>query len=138
MSSKETDRIKFAKFVLTYIGLNPDNYMLHKMERLYKDSISTTVPGILYINWMVATYYNIDPVILRERKTRKREFVKPRHIAEYIAHVIYNHTCYSVRDFYYITNHSTVLSNCKTVQNLMDTDKKIKEEIDEILTKLKK
>ncbi len=92
--------------------------------------------SVLYIITGICHYYNITPEELG-KNTRKRETVQARQIAMYFCK---NHTKSSLATIgreIGKKDHATVLYACKTVRNLMDTDKEYKEQILEIKKRLR-
>lgn len=87
--------------------------------------------NIELIRIIVANYFDIKDKEL-DRKTRKRKILLPRQIAQYFA---IRMTKYSQR---YVgrkigkKDHATVLHSCKTIQNLIDTNKQTRDQIAEI------
>ncbi len=82
------------------------------------------------INNIVAEYYNILANKLRE-KTRKRNICFCRQVSIYLISKHTRYTSFDIAD-YYCVNRSNISNSKKTIQNLIDTDKKIKTEIEEI------
>lgn len=92
--------------------------------------------SIDYIQKIVCDYFNI-PVDLLKSKTRKREIVQARQVAMYFAKNFTKNSLAVIGSIIGGKDHATVLHACRTVQNLMDTDKKFKQYIEEIEKKLK-
>jgi hypothetical protein len=83
------------------------------------------------ISTEVCNYFNIHPDMLQS-KTRKREIVKPRQTVMYLSK---NLTGYSLKEIGKQIggkDHATVLSSCRTVKNLMETDKYLKSQVEAI------
>ena len=78
----------------------------------------------------VSEYYKIDIPELKT-KCREREFVKVRQITMYFLREFTTLSLARIGGFYN-RNHATVLYACNQVNNLYDTDKKYRYEIDEI------
>lgn len=88
-----------------------------------------------YIVEIVARHYGIDLELLHSKK-RQANIVKSRQVAMYFAR---KHTRDSLKMIGHKIgkrNHATVLSSEKSVNNLLDTDKNFKIEIDEIQNKI--
>ncbi|NOZ46514.1 MAG: chromosomal replication initiator protein DnaA [Chlorobi bacterium] len=89
-----------------------------------------------YIIKVVSSYFNM-PVELLNSKTRKREIVQARQIAMYFAKGMTKSSLATIGSQVGGKDHATVLHACKTVNNLMDTDKRFRSYISEIEKKLK-
>lgn len=84
----------------------------------------------------VCKYYGIDVDILHS-KTRKREVVQARQIAMYFSKNLTNSSLSTIGSKIGQKDHSTVLYACKTVSNLLETDRDFKLQIKEIEAHLK-
>ncbi|MBN2668329.1 MAG: chromosomal replication initiator protein DnaA [Bacteroidales bacterium] len=92
--------------------------------------------SIDYIQKVVCDYFDM-PVDVLKSKTRKREIVQARQIAMYFAKTMTKSSLTSIGSQIGGKDHATVLHSCKTVNNLLETDKRFKLYIDEIEKKLK-
>ena len=92
--------------------------------------------SIDYIQKVVCDYFDMTVEQLRST-TRKREIVQARQIAMYFAKTMTKTSLTSIGSQIGGKDHATVLHSCKTVNNLIDTDKRFKVYIDEIEKKLK-
>ena len=92
--------------------------------------------SIDYIQKVVCDYFNM-PVDMMKSKTRKREIVQARQIAMYFAKSMTKSSLATIGAMIGGKDHATVLHACKTVNNLLETDKRFKMYIDEIEKKLK-
>ena len=70
-------------------------------------------------------------------KTRKREIVQARQIAMFFAKNLTKSSLATIGTSIGGKDHATVLHACKTVNNLLETDKGFRVYIDEIENKLK-
>jgi len=84
----------------------------------------------------VADYFNISIELMRS-KTRKREIVQSRQIAMYFAKNLTKSSLAAIGAKIGGKDHATVLHACKTVTNLMETDKRFRSHVEEIKKKLK-
>ena len=105
--------------------------MIEKLIKNTKKEIS-----IDYIQKVVCNYYNI-PVELIQSRTRKREIVQARQVAMYFSKGLTKSSLATIGSQIGGKDHATVLHACKTVNNLVDTDKHFKHQIEEIEKKLK-
>lgn len=92
--------------------------------------------SIDYIQKVVCDYFDM-PVDGLKSKTRKREIVQARQIAMYFAKTMTKTSLTSIGSQIGGKDHATVLHSCKTVNNLLETDKRFRTYIDEIQKKLK-
>lgn len=92
--------------------------------------------SIDYIQKVVCDYFNL-PVEILNSKTRKREIVQARQIAMFFAKNMTKSSLATIGASIGGKDHATVLHACKTVNNLVDTDKSFKVYIEEIESKLK-
>lgn len=91
-----------------------------------------TIPQIASI---VEEYFNLNPGDI-QIKTRKREILQARQIAMYFSKIL-TKDCLSLIGFFLgKKDHATVLHSCKTVNNLIETDKQFKIDVDEIEKRL--
>ena len=91
---------------------------------------------IEYIQRVVCNYFDMDYKVFKA-KSRKREIVQARQIAMYFSK---NYTNASLSTIGYEIggkDHSTVLHACKTIRDLLDTEKCIQKYVKEIDLMLK-
>ncbi len=88
------------------------------------------------IQQVVCDYFNM-PIDLLQAKTRKREVVQARQIAMYFCKHLTKSSLSAIGAQVGKKDHATVLYACKTVANLVDTDKAFKSQVDIIARKLK-
>ena len=92
--------------------------------------------SIDYIQKVVCDYFNIE-INQLQTKTRKREIVQARQIAMYFSKSLTKSSLANIGTQIGGKDHATVLHACKTVNNLMETDKQFKQYVDDIQKKLK-
>eukprot|EP01029_Cantina_marsupialis_P004692 TRINITY_DN1487_c1_g1_i1.p3 TRINITY_DN1487_c1_g1~~TRINITY_DN1487_c1_g1_i1.p3 ORF type:complete len:477 (-),score=69.27 TRINITY_DN1487_c1_g1_i1:9859-11289(-) len=92
--------------------------------------------SIDYIQKVVCDHFSL-PIDVLQAKTRKREIVQARQIAMYFSKTLTKASLASIGSQIGNKDHATVLHACKTVNNLIDTDRGFKTQIDEIDKKLK-
>lgn len=105
--------------------------MVDKLIKHTKREIS-----IDYIQKVVCNFYNIPPDSLIS-KTRKREIVQARQIAMFFSKNLTKASLATIGSVIGGKDHATVLHACKTVNNLLDTDKHFKTQVDELEKKLR-
>lgn len=89
-----------------------------------------------YIIKLVSKYYNVDNEVLKTN-TRKREICFPRQVAMYL---IKDHTNLSLAHIGGVFNgkdHATVLHARRTVLNLTESDKQVKEDLQKLTKVIK-
>jgi chromosomal replication initiator protein len=89
-----------------------------------------------YIQKIVCDYFNM-PVDSLQSKTRRREVVQARQIAMFFSKSLTKSSLAAIGSQIGHKDHATVLHACKTVNNLIDTDKQFKVDVEEIEKRLK-
>ncbi len=92
--------------------------------------------SIDYIQKVVCDYFGI-PIDLVLSKTRKREIVQARQVAMFFSKSLTKSSLTTIGSRIGGKDHATVLHACKTVNNLIETDKHFRLQIEEIEKKLK-
>lgn len=92
--------------------------------------------SIDYIQKIVSDYFKI-PVDVINSKTRKREIVQARQIAMYFSKKYTKSSLATIGIHCGNKDHATVLHACRTVNNLLDTDKQFRSYVGEIEKKIK-
>jgi len=113
------------------ITLDLAKEMIEKLIKNTKREVS-----IDYIQKVVCSYYDIGIEMLQS-KTRKREIVQARQVAMYFSKNLTKSSLATIGAQIGGKDHATVLHACKTVNNLMDTDKHFKSQIEDIEKKLR-
>src|SRR6056297_2629193 len=113
------------------ITLDLAREMTEKLIKNTKKEIS-----IDYIQKVVCNYFNI-PIEMVQSKTRKREIVQARQVAMFFSKGLTKASLATIGSQIGGKDHATVLHACKTVNNLLETDKRFRIQIDEIEKKLK-
>ncbi len=89
-----------------------------------------------FIQQTVCNYFGLDLDSL-QLKTRKREIVQARQVAMYFSKSLTNSSLSCIGTKIGKKDHATVLHACKTVNNMIETDKEFKNVIQEIETQIK-
>ncbi len=113
------------------ITLELTKEMIDKLIKSTKREIS-----IDYIQKVVCNFYNIGLELLQS-KTRKREIVQARQVAMFFSKSLTKSSLATIGSQIGGKDHATVLHACKTVNNLIETDKRFRLQVDEIEKKLK-
>ena len=96
-------------------------------------------PELRKIGLEVAHFYNMNLWQIHEpTKTRKREIVQTRQIAMFFARIFTKHSLATIGAYFSGKDHATVRHAVITVNNLIDTDRKIREDIHQLYRILKK
>ena len=112
------------------ISLDLAKQMIDKFVKNTSHEVS-----IDYIQKVVCDYFNLPLEVLKS-KTRKREVVQARQIAMYFAKSLTKSSLSTIGINCGGKDHATVLHACRTVNNLMDTDKRFKNYIEELNNKI--
>ncbi len=105
--------------------------MIDKLIKNTKREIS-----IDYIQKVVCSFFNVQVEMLLSN-TRKREIVQARQIAMFFSKSLTKSSLATIGAQIGGKDHATVLHACKTVNNLIETDKRFKNQVEEIAKKLK-
>jgi chromosomal replication initiator protein len=124
--------------LLAQSSLNKKIITLDLAKQMIDKFVKTTSREISidYIQKIVCDYFNI-PLELINSKTRKREIVQARQLAMYFSK---KHTKSSLANIgLHCGNkdHATVLHACRTVNNLVETDKQFRGFVEELDKKIK-
>lgn len=113
------------------INIELASQMIDKLVKNTKKDITVD-----YIQKVVCEYFGL-PIDVLQEKTRKREIVQARQIAMYFSKNLTKSSLSSIGIAIGKKDHATVLHACKTVSNLMETDKRFRLQIEDIEKKLK-
>ena len=91
--------------------------------------------SIDYIQKVVSDYFQLDVDTLQS-KTRKRHVVQARQLAMFFAKKFTKASLANIGSQIGDRDHATVLHACKTVDNLVSTDKQFRKFVDDINKKL--
>ena len=91
--------------------------------------------SIDYIQKVVSDYFQLDVDTLQS-KTRKRHVVQARQLAMFFAKKFTKASLANIGSQIGDRDHATVLHACKTVDNLVTTDKQFRKFVDDINKKL--
>lgn len=118
-------------------SLNKKSITLDLAKQMIDKFVKNTVRevSIDYIQKVVCDYFNL-PIELIKSKTRKREVVQARQIAMYFAKSMTKSSLATIGMHCGGKDHATVLHACRTVNNLIETDKRFRAYIDELEKKI--
>jgi len=89
-----------------------------------------------FIKKTVSDYFKIDTALIVS-KSRKQEIALARHMAIYFAKLLTPMSLKSIGNKFGNRDHSTVLHSCKTIDNYIETDPKVKSSYENILAILR-
>ena len=123
-------------YVIAEIGIN-HNGSLDLAKQMIDKFVKNTARevSIDYIQKVVCDYFDL-PIELLKSKTRKREVVQARQIAMYFSKKLTKSSLANIGAHCGGKDHATVLHACKTVNNLMDTDKTFRGYISDLEKKI--
>ncbi len=124
--------------ILAQSSLNKKEITLELAKQMIDKFVKNTSREISidYIQKMVCDYFNL-PLEMMNSKTRKREIVQARQLAMYFAK---KHTKSSLATIGLNCgnkDHATVLHACRTVNNLIETDKQFRIYVEELEKKIR-
>ena len=123
--------------ILAQSTLNKKEITLDLARQMIDKFVKNTTHEISidYIQKVVSDYFNV-PINILISKTRKREVVQARQLAMYFSKLHTKSSLASIGLQCGNRDHATVLHACRTVNNLIDTDKQFKVYVDDIGKKL--
>ena len=113
-------------------SLNKKSITLDLAKKMIDKFVKNTARevSIDYIQKVVCDYFDLNIELLKS-KTRKREVVQARQIAMFFSKKLTKSSLANIGAHCGGKDHATVLHACKTVNNLMETDKTFRGYIDE-------
>lgn len=124
--------------ILAQSSLNKKPITLELARQMIDKFVKNTSREISidYIQKVVCDYFNL-PVDSINSKTRKREIVQARQLAMYFAKKHTKASLAAIGVHCGNKDHATVLHACRTVNNLIDTDKQFRIYVEELEKKIK-
>lgn len=118
-------------------SLNKKSITLDLAKQMIDKFVKSTARevSIDYIQKVVCDYFTL-PLELMKSKTRKREVVQARQIAMYFSKQLTKSSLATIGAHCGGKDHATVLHACRTVNNLLDTDKRFRVYIADIQKKI--
>ena len=113
--------------IIAQTSLNKKPITLELAKQMIDKFVKNTVHeiSIYYIQKIVCDYFEL-PLETLKSKTRKREVVQARQLAMYFSKSLTKSSLSAIGAHCGGKDHATVLHACRTVNNLMETDKKFK------------
>lgn len=131
---------EFGKYLLKHLGVEQHEDLDWEfiIRRFAKRGKEGRKPGLMWINWTVATYFGANPSEVKSLKSKKREHVYPRHISMYLSNVLFGYTQDEITEFYSgaVKNRSSVANAITNVDSLRKSDKYFNLDVDEITNKV--
>ncbi len=124
--------------LLAQASLNRKDIDLELAKKMIKNFVKNASReiSIEYIQKLVSDYYSLTVDQLKS-KTRKREIVQARQISMYFAKQLTKAPLKKIGMHFGGRDHSTVIHACQTVNDLIDTDKKFRGDVEEISKRIK-
>jgi len=101
----------------------------------FVDNISNEIT-VEFIQKIVAEHYDI-PVEKLKEKTRKRFVVRARQLSMYLAKQLSNKSLKHIGNAFGGRDHSTVIHACRSIEDLLESDTRFKNEVSDIAKRLK-
>jgi chromosomal replication initiator protein len=119
--------------IIAQASLNKKNITLDLARQMIDKFVKNTAHEISidYIQKIVCDYFDL-PLDTLKSKTRKREVVQARQIAMYFSKSLTKSSLSNIGIHCGGKDHATVLHACRTVNNLMETDKKFKAQVQDL------
>lgn len=123
--------------LLAQSSLNKKAITLELAKQMIDKFVKNTARevSIDYIQKVVCDYFDL-PIELLKSKTRKREVVQARQIAMFFAKKMTKSSLANIGMHCGGKDHATVLHACKTVNNLIDTDKRFRGYVNDLEKKI--
>jgi len=124
--------------LLAQSSMNRKEIDLDLAKQMMKNFVknSTKEISIDFIQKLVCDYFTI-PVEHVKSKTRKREVVQARQISMYFAKDLTKASLKNIGSYFGNRDHSTVIHACQTVNDLMETDKRFRADVEELSKRIK-
>jgi len=123
--------------ILAQSSLNKKAINLELAKKMIDKFVKNTSREISidYIQKIVCDYFGL-PLESISSKTRKREIVQARQLAMYFSKKLTKASLATIGQHCGNKDHATVLHACRTVNNLMDTDKQFRNYVEELDKKI--
>ena len=123
--------------LLAQASLNKKQIDLDLAKKIVKNFVKnmSREVSIDFIQKAVCDYFDVQVDKLKE-KTRKRQVVQARQLSMFLSKNFTKHSLKAIGKHFGGRDHSTVIHSCQAIQNLMDTDSKFKESVDDLQKKI--
>jgi len=114
-------------------NLSRKNIDLPWAKEILKNSVKSKNKelSIEEIQKLVGDHFDVNVELLKA-KTRKRHIVQARQICMYFSKNMTNSSLSRIGKYFGDRDHTTVIHACNTVQDLMDTDQKFRDKVNEL------
>ena len=124
--------------LLAQASLNKKEIDLELAKQMMKNFVKNVSREISidYIQKLVCDYFSVSVEQVKS-KTRKREIVQARQISMYFAKDLTKASLKNIGMYFGGRDHSTVIHACQTVNDLIETDKKFRFDVEELSKRIK-
>ena len=122
--------------LIAQAAFNRKEYSIELAQSIIEKSVKNSQCDLTidHIQQIIADYFNLDIESLHS-KTRKRNVVQARQLAMFFSKKYTKSSLSTIGSQIGQRDHATVLHACKTVENLMETDREFKKYVSDLETK---
>ena len=122
--------------LIAQAAFNRKEYSIELAQSIIDKSVKNNKNDLTidHIQQIIADYFNLDIESLHS-KTRKRNVVQARQLAMFFSKKYTKNSLSTIGSQIGQRNHATVLHACKTVENLIETDRAFKKYVSDLETK---
>ena len=123
--------------LIAQAAFNRKEYSIELAQSIIEKSVKNSQCDLTidHIQQIIADYFNLDIESLHS-KTRKRNVVQARQLAMFFSKKYTKSSLSTIGSQIGQRDHATVLHACKTVENLIETDREFKKYVSDLETKL--
>ena len=122
--------------LIAQAAFNRKEYSIELAQSIIEKSVKNSQCDLTidHIQQIIADYFNLDIESLHS-KTRKRNVVQARQLAMFFSKKYTKSSLSTIGSQIGQRDHATVLHACKTVENLIETDREFKKYVSDLETK---
>ena len=122
--------------LIAQAAFNRKEYSIELAQSIIEKSVKNSQCDLTidHIQQIIADYFNLDIESLHS-KTRKRNVVQARQLAMFFSKKYTKNSLSTIGSQIGQRDHATVLHACKTVENLIETDREFKKYVSDLETK---
>ena len=122
--------------LIAQAAFNRKEYSIELAQSIIEKSVKNSQCDLTidHIQQIIADYFNLDIESLHS-KTRKRNVVQARQLAMFLRNKYTKSSLSTIGSQIGQRDHATVLHACKTVENLIETDREFKKYVSDLETK---
>ena len=122
--------------LIAQAAFNRKEYSIELAQSIIDKSVKNNKNDLTidHIQQIIADYFNLDIESLHS-KTRKRNVVQARQLAMFFSKKYTKNSLSTIGSQIGQRDHATVLHACKTVENLIETDRAFKKYVSDLETK---